>query len=115
MRLRASGRLMALVTKFRARVWAFPWTDPNEVRPISSTVGHSCLNLSSENSTNLLTAEVYTMIDAAPNRCVLNMPTPSPYLGHCLPINMCHDDDEYIITNVFKLNMSSVVNPNKTK
>ncbi|MCI73503.1 hypothetical protein A2U01_0094767, partial [Trifolium medium] len=30
MRVRASGRLMALLTKLRTRVWAFPWTATNE-------------------------------------------------------------------------------------
>lgn len=80
MRLRYSGRLMALRTKLRTLIWAIPWTDVIEVRPRSSTVGHSCLKLSSENSTNLLTVGVYTMIDGTPKRCVLNMPTPSPYL-----------------------------------
>lgn len=77
------------------RVWAFPWTVDNEVQPVSSKVGHSAINLSSENNTNLLIGGVYTMMDGALNRCVLNMPARSPYLFHCLSTIMCHHDNGY--------------------
>jgi len=106
-RFRASGALMELVTNLRILLWAFPWTPANEVRPTSSTVGHSCMNLSAEYNTNLLTIGVYTMMDGAPNRCVLNMPASSPYLFHCLSTTTPQHDNKYII--IYKIIKDSII------